>query len=94
MLIVYGGVQVDPARVSEVTDAARAFEARCRREDGCVQYVLGWRVDEPSRIQLLEAWETEDAWETHKQQPHVQEWSTFVADASAGPPAFSHHVVA
>ena len=93
MLIVYGGVHVDPARVPEVTEAARAFELRCRAEGGCVQYVLSWRIDEPSRIQLLEAWESEEAWESHKQQPHVQEWTSFIVAASAGPPEFSHHVL-
>ena len=92
MLIVYGGVQVDPARLPEVTEVARAFESSCREEDGCVQYVLSWRVDDPCRIQLLEAWESEEAWETHKQQPSVQEWTAFIAAASAGSPEFSHHV--
>jgi quinol monooxygenase YgiN len=94
VMIVYGGVQVDPARVTEVTQAARSFETRCREEDGCIDYVLAWRVDEPSRIQLLEAWASEEAWETHKRQPHVQEWAAFIAAASLGPPAFSHHGVA
>ena len=94
MVIVYGGVEVEPARVPEVTDAARAFESSCREEEGCVQYVLSWRVDEPSRIQLLEVWESESAWEAHKKQTHVLEWTSFIRDASAASPEFSHHVLA
>lgn len=91
MLIVYGGIRVQDARVSEVHDAGRAFEAECRNEEGCVEYVLSWRFDDPSRIQLLEAWETREAWETHKAQPHVADWTALISGAADGPPTFAHH---
>ncbi|MFN8224985.1 MAG: antibiotic biosynthesis monooxygenase [Gaiellales bacterium] len=91
MLIVYGGVRVLEERVTEVDEAARVFEQKCREEDGCVEYVLSWRVDDATRIQLLEAWETREAWETHKTQPHVVEWAAYVGSVAAGPPAFTHH---
>lgn len=89
MLIVYGGVRVVPERVAEVAAAAAPFEQLCRAEDGCVQYVLSWRVDDSARIQLLEAWATREAWEVHKTQPHVKEWAAFVGGAAAGPPEFT-----
>ncbi len=89
MLIVHGGVRVAPDRVAEVAEQAAPFEQLCRAEDGCVQYVLAFRVDDPARIQLLEVWATKEAWEAHKQQPHVLEWTRFIGGAAAGPPEFT-----
>ena len=91
MVIVYGGVRVDPAKVAEVSEAARAFESKCRAEPGCIEYILAWRVAEPNRIQLLEAWESEEASETHRAQDHVKEWAAFVAAAAIEAPVFAQH---
>jgi quinol monooxygenase YgiN len=93
MVIVYGGVAVDRAKVEELTAAASAFEAACRSEPGCIEYVLAWRIDEPNRIQLLEVWESEEAWRVHRTREHVLEWAALVAAASLEAPAFTHHTL-
>jgi quinol monooxygenase YgiN len=94
MVIVYGGVAVEPGRVEEVASAAAAFEAQCRQEPGCVDYILSWRVEDPTRLQLIEVWETDEASQAHRQREHVREWSAYIAEASAGAPSFSEHRVA
>jgi quinol monooxygenase YgiN len=94
VVIVYGGVTVDPVRVKEVTAAAKEFEARCRAEPGCVDYVLSWRVDDPTRIMLVEAWASEETSQAHRQREHVREWSAYIAGASVGSPQFSEYRVA
>jgi quinol monooxygenase YgiN len=91
VVIVYGGVRVDPAQVAEVSKAAREFESKCRAEAGCIEYILAWHVAEPNRIQLLEAWESEEASETHRAKDHVKEWAAFIASASIEAPVFSQH---
>lgn len=93
MVIVYGGVAVDPARVAEVTERAAAFEAVCRQEPGCIDYILAWQIADPTRIQLVEAWETVQASEAHRQREHVREWAQYIAAASVGQPQFSEHVI-
>jgi quinol monooxygenase YgiN len=93
MVIIYGGVAVDPDRVPELTDAAVAFQATCRAEPGCVDYTLAWEVAEPNRIRLLEAWETEEAYEAHKGRPHVADWTRLIAGAALGAPAFTRNDV-
>lgn len=94
MVIVYGGVRVDPARVAEVTEAARTFQEKCRDEEGCVDYILSWDLTEPNRIHLVEAWDSNGTAEAHKTRAHVKEWVTFIQEASIEAPVFSRHSVA
>lgn len=91
MVIIYGGVAVDQASVDDVAAAAATFQAKCRQEDGCVDYTLAWEVGEPNRIRLLEAWASEDDYERHKAQDHVKEWTAFVGRLALEPPAFTRN---
>jgi len=94
MVLIYGGVLVTESEVASVTEAARAFQATCQAEDGCIDYVLSWDIAQPNRIRLVEAWATEEDYKAHTGQPHVQEWSAFVKAASAEAPAFNRHIFA
>ena len=94
MVLIYGGVLVAESEVPAVTEKARAFQATCRAEEGCIDYLLSWDVAEPNRIRLVEAWATEEAYQAHKTQPHVQDWTAFITAASAEAPAFSRHDIA
>jgi quinol monooxygenase YgiN len=89
MVIIYGGVAVDPARVAELSEAAVTFQQACRAEVGCADYTLAWEVAEPNRIRLLEHWETEEAFEAHKVQPHVLAWTELISGAAIDAPAFT-----
>ena len=94
MVLIYGGVLVTESEVPAVTAEARTFQAACRAEEGCVEYLLSWDVAESNRIRLVEAWATEDAYEAHKTQPHVQKWTEFIKAVSAEAPAFTRHDIA
>ena len=91
MKMIYGGVLVAESEVPAVTAEARTFQATCQAEEGCVDYYLSWDVAEPNRIRLVEVWATEEAYQTHRTQPHVQKWTEFIQSVSAGTPAFSRH---
>ncbi|GAA2245477.1 antibiotic biosynthesis monooxygenase [Herbiconiux moechotypicola] len=93
MLYVYGGVPTDPAKRAEIEEAARVFEAACLEEEGCVTYSLSWSIAEPGFLRLLEVWEPSEAHAVHTQQPHVLEWTSFIASASTAPPTFTKYVV-
>lgn len=90
MVLVYGGCAVDPVRVAEITEAAAEFAARCRAEDGCVDYILSWDVIEPNRLRLVEAWESTDASTAHRAQQHTKEWTAFIGSAAIDRPSFRH----
>ncbi len=89
MVIIYGGVAVDPAKVAEVSEAGVAFQAKCRAEDGCLDYTLSWELAEPNRIRLVEAWATEQAYEAHTAQEHVKDWTAFMGRVAVDAPAFT-----
>ncbi|GAA5077930.1 quinol monooxygenase YgiN [Thermocatellispora tengchongensis] len=91
MVIVYGHVSVDPGRLDEVRAAAAEFQARCRSEDGCIDYTLSWDTGEAATLCLLEAWTGEPAHEVHREQEHVKEWTAFIASASLAAPVFKRH---
>ena len=93
LVIVHGGVQVDPARTAEVSAAATAFQARCLTPAGCLEYQLSWLAGAPDRLRLLEVWESEETAAEHTTQPHVRDWTGFVAGAAVEPPAFTKLVV-
>jgi quinol monooxygenase YgiN len=94
MVLIYGGVLVTESEVPAVTEEARTFSAACQAEEGCVDYLLSWDVAQPSRIRLVEVWATEEAYEAHKAQPHVQKWTDYMKSVSAEAPAFTRHDIA
>lgn len=87
-VIVYGGVAVDTGRVEEVGQAAAAFAAACRNEEGCIDYLLSWDVTEPNRLRLVEVWESEETATAHTTQEHVKQWTTLVSGAAIEAPSF------
>lgn len=92
-VLVYGGVAVDPERVEEVGRAAAAFQAACREEEGCIDYLLSWDVAEPNRIRLVEVWESEETATAHTTQEHVKQWTTLVGGAAIEAPSFRRSLV-
>lgn len=93
MLYVYGGIEVDPARIDEVSAAAARFQARCADEVGCVTYSLSWDIARPNFLRLLEVWEPTESHPVHTAQPHVAEWTAFISSAAVAPPEFTKFVV-
>lgn len=91
MVLIYGGVLVTESEVPAVTEEAGAFSSACQAEEGCIDYLLSWDVAEPNRLRLVEAWETEEAYEAHKGRPHVLTWTDFMKSVSAEAPSFSRH---
>lgn len=93
MLYVYGGVPTDPAKRDEIVAAATAFQEKCLAEEGCVEYSLSWSVAEPHFLRLLEVWVPDEAHAVHTTQPHVLEWTRYIASAATAAPSFSKFVV-
>ncbi|GID30356.1 putative quinol monooxygenase [Paractinoplanes brasiliensis] len=92
MIIIYGGITVDPSRIAEVEEAGATFQKASKAEDGCVEYQLSWKVGEPGNLRLLEIWENTDKHQAHKDQPHTKQWTSFIRAAATAPPQF-HDVI-
>ncbi|MFF2653690.1 putative quinol monooxygenase [Streptomyces sp. NPDC058045] len=93
MVIVYGGISVDPSRVEDVVAAGTVFQQASAAEDGCLEYQLSWKVGEPENLRLLELWSSVEAHEAHRGQQHTKEWTEFISAAATAPPKFTRHEV-
>jgi quinol monooxygenase YgiN len=88
MIVVYGGVRVDPAKIAEVTEAAKGFVATTAEEQGFVEYSLAWDTVEPNRIRLLEAWTDGDTAAAHAEAQHTKDWTAVISSAAIEAPKF------
>lgn len=93
LVIVHGGIAVDPALLEEVTARAVPFARACRAEQGCREYQLSWLAGAPDQLRLLEVWSSQEDYTAHGTRPHVQEWTTFVSAAAVAPPVFTRLLV-
>lgn len=89
MIIVHGGITVDPARITDVDQVGQTFQQASLAEDGCVEYQLSWKIGEPGHLRLLEIWASKDQHEAHKSQPHTAEWTAFISGVATASPQFS-----
>jgi quinol monooxygenase YgiN len=89
MIVIYGGVTVDPIQTATVTEAAKTFQAQCQLEEGCVEYLLSWNAVETNRLQLVEAWESPEALAAHQGQQHVAAWTRLISSAAVDAPEFT-----
>lgn len=91
MILIHGGVLIDPDHVDEVARAAVDFEAASRAEPGCVEYQLSWRVGPSASLRLLEIWEDEPSYLAHTEAEHTKQWSAYVPGVAAGAPVFTRY---
>ena len=75
-------------------DSAAAFRAELsiietasKAEAGCVHYAAFQSAEEPHVFTVLESWQDDDAFDAHRQAPHIAEFKAkceaMIADKSA-----------
>ncbi|GGH43092.1 putative quinol monooxygenase [Microbacterium album] len=84
MIIVHAEMPINPAKKAEVESRGAEFAATCRAEEGAVDYQLSWKFGEPATLQLVEHWDTLEAYKTHTTQPHVHDWAAWIPGQAAG----------
>ena len=63
----------DPADAPRVAELLRECGRRSRQEPGCVSYDAFHSQADPRLFMLIERWESEQAWQTHREGDAVQE---------------------
>ena len=71
MIVVSGYLIIDPAKRDEALEAIRTCVAATREEDGNVDYRYSTDIDDDTRLNLFEQWETEEAMNAHMSTPHL-----------------------
>jgi len=71
MLLVAGEIVVDADAVERVRDALRTMEDETRKEAGCLTYAFSVDINDPTKVRLIERWESMAALEKHIASPHM-----------------------
>lgn len=61
MIIVSGRIYVRPGAREDFLARSAAAVLQARRTDGCLDFIVAADTIEPDRVNLYEAWESEDA---------------------------------
>ena len=75
MLIVAGEAVVEEGAVEQVRDALRTMEEATRKEPGCLAYAFAVDINDPTRVRIMERWESSDALSAHFKTPHMAAFS-------------------
>lgn len=80
MLIVAGTIEIDPADVETLSEAASVMVAATLEEPGCRQYRFSVSVTEPSIVQVFEIWDSAEDLAAHFETAHMAEWRRALAE--------------
>lgn len=74
MLIVTGEIEIDPADVGRLRDAAITMMDETAKEEGCRFYRFYQDIQHPGKIRVYEEWESEAHLQAHMETPHMKAW--------------------
>jgi quinol monooxygenase YgiN len=94
MIIVAGGLRIQPNSRDEASAACIEVEKATREESGCISYAFHFGIAEPDYLHVFEQWESEDALNAHMQQLHTQAFLTKVGGFAAEAPVVNIYEVA
>lgn len=83
MIVVFVKVETTVDAITAMRDALVEMESASRAEAGCHDYSFSQEIGDPSRIRIIEIWESMDALEFHFTTPHM---ATFRAVLAGSPP--------
>ncbi len=74
MIYVIAELRVKPSTADKAIAAARLCVAKTVKENGCISYDMHQSVTDPSRLVLVERWESPKALKHHMETPHFKAW--------------------
>jgi quinol monooxygenase YgiN len=85
MIIRYGNAVVRESRRADVEEHALRLQKLTLAEEGCLDYRFSWAFGEPNKLNLIERWADDVAYEFHTGQDYVKEFGAFMNEVMAGP---------
>jgi quinol monooxygenase YgiN len=84
MIVVLAQVESSLESIETIRGALVEMEAASRAEAGCHDYTFCQEIGDPTRLRIVELWESMDALQAHFGTPHM---AKFRESLSATPPA-------
>lgn len=88
MIVVLAQVESSQGSIETIRGALMEMEKASRAEKGCYDYTFCQEIGDPSRLRIVELWESMDALRAHFATPHM----TRFREALAGAPPKSMEV--
>jgi len=79
-VVVVASFQIKPGMVDEAIAALTPTIEQTHAEEGCISYALHRDAANPDRLVLLERWTSQEALESHLQQPYVADLGKVAGD--------------
>ena len=79
MYVVVGLHTIRPEHIDEYVEQVSVHAANSRTEPGCVRYEVLRDLDAPNVFALIEVFEDEAAFESHRAAAHYERWMTMSA---------------
>ncbi len=89
MIIRYGNAVVDESRRAEIEEHALRLQTLTLAEEGCLDYRFSWAFGEPNKLNLIERWADDAAYDFHIAQDYVKQFGAFMDGVMTGPRAFT-----
>lgn len=93
MIVVTGYLTIAPEQLEPALDAIRTCVAATRAEDGNIDYRYSQDIDEPTRLNIVEVWESEEAAQVHMGSEHMATFMGAIGGMIGGPVEITSHQV-
>lgn len=84
MFVVNATVPVNPENRDEAKELFADVAEQSRTEDGIIDYRVSTDVDDPNLFRIFEQYEDDEAFETHMQTDHIDEFMAQLPDLLGG----------
>lgn len=84
MIVVAGHLTIKPESLDAALEAIRTCVAATRAEEGNIDYRYSTDIDDPTRLNLVEIWEDEEAMTAHMGTEHLATFLGAVGDFVGG----------
>ena len=74
MIYVVAELTLKPGSAEKAAAAARKAVAETNKEKGCIFYQMHLNVGDPTKLVVVERWESREALDAHIQTPHLKAW--------------------
>ena len=92
MLVVSGVLRFTEVDVPMVRDEVIGILEKSRRDAGCVEYWWAADLEDPGAFRFFECWESQEAFEAHRNQPFEGAFAERVLPRLIGVEAYHYDV--
>jgi len=74
VIYVIAELTLKPGTTDKAVAQARKAVAETNKENGCIFYQMHLNIGDPTRLVVVERWESREALSRHMETPHLKAW--------------------